>query len=326
MQDIRHDWTRKEIEEIFHLPLLELIYKASEVHKRHHKIGEILVNKLLSVKTGGCTEDCSYCAQSVKYKTKIKVHKLMSAEEVLEKAKEAKAQGVSRFCMGSAWREIRDNRDFPKILEMVRNVKSLGLEVCLTMGMLNEEQAFALKEAGLDTYNHNLDTSPEYYPNVVTTRTYEDRLNTIRNVQKAGINVCTGGILGLGEKESDRIGFLHVLSTLNPHPESVPINVLVPIEGTPLAHNKPVNTWELLRVIATARILMPESIIRLSAGRESMSLEAQALCFIAGANSLFTGDKLLTAENVGVNKDNLMFELLGLSVRKPKSYQYADAE
>ena len=314
--DIRHDWTREEIEEIYTLPLMELIFKAAEVHKKYHKIGEILVNQLISVKTGGCTEDCAYCAQSIRYKTKIKVHKLMSAEEVYQHALEAKKNGANRVCLSSAWREIRDNRDFPKILDMIKKVKSLGLEVCITMGMLTEEQAKQLKEAGLDTYNHNLDTSPEYYPKIITTRTYEDRLNTIKNVQKAGINVCCGGIIGLGEKIKDRIGLLHVLSNLKPHPESVPINVLVPIPGTPLEKNTPPDVWELLRMVATARILMPKSIIRLSAGREKLSTEAQALCFFAGANSIFSGEKLLTVPNTELNKDQQMFKILGL---KPKS-------
>ena len=314
--DIRHDWTREEIEEIFNLPLMELVYKASEVHRKYHEPGEILVNQLISVKTGACTEDCAYCAQSIRYKTKIQVHKLMSAEEVYQHAVEAKESGANRVCLSSAWREIRDNRDFPKILDMVKKVKALGLEVCLTMGMLTEEQAKKLKEAGLDTYNHNLDTSPEYYSKIITTRTYEDRLNTIKNVQKAGINVCSGGIIGLGEKIQDRIGLLHVLSNLDPHPESVPINMLVPIPGTPLEDNTPPDVWELLRMVATARIIMPKSIIRLSAGREKLSYEAQALCFFAGANSIFSGEKLLTVPNSELQRDRKMFQLLGL---KPKS-------
>ena len=314
--DIRYDWTREEIEEIYNLPLMELVFKASEIHRKYHAIGEILVNQLISVKTGGCTEDCAYCAQSIRYKTKINVHKLMSAEEVYQHAVNAKKNGANRVCLSSAWREIRDNRDFPKILEMVKKVKALGLEVCITMGMLTEEQARQLKEAGLDTYNHNLDTSPEYYPEIITTRTYEDRLNTIKNVQKAGINVCCGGIIGLGEKTKDRIALLQVLSNLNPHPESVPINMLVPIPGTPLEKNTPPDTWELLRMIATARIIMPKSIIRISAGREKLSLEAQALCFFAGANSIFSGEKLLTVPNTELQKDQQMFKILGL---KPKT-------
>lgn len=310
---IRQDWTLTEIENLYNTPLLELIQKASGIHQKYQSTGKVQVCVLLSIKTGGCTEDCAYCAQSARYNTEVKVHSLLSVEEVLKKAREAKANKATRFCMGAAWREVRDNQHFEHILEMIKGIKELGMEVCCTLGMLTTTQAKKLKEAGLHSYNHNLDTSASYYPNIVRTHTYEERLQTLENVRKAGIRVCCGGILGLGEQHKDRIEMLHTLSTLPVHPESVPINALVPIKGTPLATNPCVDIWDMVRMIATARILMPQAMLRLSAGRESMNVAEQALCFLAGANSIFSGDKLLTTPNTGSAQDREMFDLLGLS-------------
>ncbi len=315
MSTLRNDWTRGEIAEIYNTPVLELMYRAATVHRQFHDPQEVQVCTLLSVKTGGCSEDCSYCPQSARYKTDIKVERLMDVEEVVAAAKEAKDNGSTRFCMGAAWREVRTNRDFDKVLDMVKGVNGLGLEVCVTLGMLSEEQAQKLKDAGLYAYNHNLDTSKEFYKEIITTRTYEDRLETLENVLKANISVCSGGIIGLGEKEQDRIGLLHTLSTLPEHPESVPVNALVPVEGTPLEDQEKVSVWEMVRMIATARILMPKSMVRLSAGRVRMTLEEQALCFMAGANSIFAGDKLLTTPNPGVVQDAEMFQVLQLKPR-----------
>jgi biotin synthase len=315
MSTLRNDWTRGEIAEIYNTPVLELMYRAATVHRQFHDPQEVQVCTLLSVKTGGCSEDCSYCPQSARYKTDIKVERLMDVEEVVAAAKEAKDNGSTRFCMGAAWREVRTNRDFDKVLDMVKGVNGLGLEVCVTLGMLSEEQAQKLKDAGLYAYNHNLDTSKEFYKEIITTRTYEDRLETLENVRKANISVCSGGIIGLGEKEQDRIGLLHTLSTLPEHPESVPVNALVPVEGTPLEDQEKVSVWEMVRMIATARILMPKSMVRLSAGRVRMTLEEQALCFMAGANSIFAGDKLLTTPNPGVVQDAEMFQVLQLKPR-----------
>ena len=312
----RNDWTREEITEIYNTPLLELIYRAATVHREYQDTAEVQVCTLLSIKTGGCPEDCAYCPQAARYNTGVDVHALMKTEEVLTYAKKARDAGSTRFCMGAAWREVRDNRDFDRVIEMVKGVNELGMEVCCTMGMLSEGQAQRLQEAGLYAYNHNLDTSEEHYSDIITTRTYDDRLTTLNNVRKAGISVCSGGIIGLGETHEDRIGMLHTLSTLPEHPESVPINALVPVAGTPLEHNKKIDIWDMVRMIATARILMPGSMVRLSAGRNDMTVVEQAFCFMAGANSIFAGEKLLTTPNPSFDDDNMMFQLLGLKPRE----------
>ncbi|MCB9256842.1 MAG: biotin synthase BioB [Chitinophagales bacterium] len=308
-------WTKEQISEIYNRPLLQLMYESNEVYKQNFQVGEIVVNTLLSVKTGGCPEDCSYCSQSSKYVTDVKASKMMELEAVIEKAKEAKANGTTRFCISSMGTRVRDNHDFDNVLEMVKAVRAEGLEVCCTLGMLNPEQAGKLKDAGLNAYNHNVDTSDEYYDKIITTRTYQDRLDTLAAVAGSGLNICSGGIIGLGESHEDRIGMLHTLANLPKQPESVPINCLVPIKGTPLENNKRVNVWEMLRMIATARITMPQSVVRISAGREIMSIEEQALCFMAGANSIFAGNKLLTTPNPEIGTDNYMFNLLGLVPR-----------
>lgn len=319
MQDlttIRNNWTREEIAEIYNTPVLELVYKGATVHRQYHNPSEVQVCTLLSVKTGGCPEDCAYCPQAARYRTDVKVQRLLEVDEVLHKAKEAKAAGSSRFCMGAAWREVRDNRDFDKVIDMVKGVNNLGLEVCCTLGMLSHEQALRLKDAGLYAYNHNLDTSEEYYGDIITTRNYQDRLGTIDNVRNAKISVCSGGIIGMGEGDGDRIGMLHTLATLPEHPESVPVNALVPVAGTPLEDQPRVTVWEMIRMIATARIVMPRAMVRLSAGRVRMSLEEQALCFLAGANSIFAGDKLLTTPNPDFVQDQEMFQVLQLKPRQ----------
>lgn len=319
MTEIRTDWTREEIDHIYKKPFLELVFEAAEVHRENQKINEIQVCSLLSIKTGGCSEDCSYCSQSVHHDTELEVEPLLMKEQVVESAKRAKAGGATRFCMGAAWREVRDNRAFDRILEMVKEVKDLDLEVCCTLGMLTESQAEKLKDAGLYAYNHNIDTSEEYYSKICTTRTYQDRLKTLEYVRKAGITVCCGGILGLGESEADRIGMLHTLATLPEHPESVPINTLVQIHGTPLEDNDDVPVWDFIRCIATARITMPKTMVRLAAGRMALSQEAQALAFLAGANSIFAGEKLLTTPNPEFDEDSQFLKILGL---KPKeAYQ-----
>lgn len=312
MTEIRTDWTRDEIRAIYEMPVMELIYKAATVHRENNDPSEVQVCTLLSVKTGGCPEDCAYCPQAARYHTDVEVHKLMPVEDVIASAQEAKANGSTRFCMGAAWREVRDNRDFDRVLEMVKGVNALGLEVCATMGMLTPEQAAKMKEAGLSAYNHNLDTSEENYASIITTRTYKDRINTLENVRNAGIHVCSGGIIGMGESVEDRVGMLHTLATLPAHPESVPVNALVPVEGTPLENQPKVNIWEMVRMIATARIIMPRTRVRLSAGRVRMTHEEQALCFLAGANSIFAGDKLLTTPNNQVNDDQILFDKLNL--------------
>jgi biotin synthase len=308
-------YTKAEIAEIYNSPVLELIYRAATVHRAYHETGEVQVCTLLSVKTGGCPEDCAYCPQAARYHTGVEVHKLMEVEEVIGAAQAAKESGSTRFCMGAAWREVRDNRDFDKVLDMVKGVNGMGMEVCCTLGMLTEEQAEKLREAGLYAYNHNLDTSEEHYGEIITTRTYQDRLSTLEHVRRSGISVCSGGIIGMGEDHDDRIGMLHVLSNLPEHPESVPVNALVPVEGTPLADQPRVSVWEMLRMIATARIIMPKAMVRLSAGRVRMSIEEQALCFLAGANSIFAGDKLLTTPNPEVDADKEMFQTLQLRPR-----------
>ncbi|MFN0047772.1 MAG: biotin synthase BioB [Cytophagales bacterium] len=313
---IKNDWTISEITEIFNRPVLELMYDAATIHRQYNETGEVQVCTLLSVKTGGCPEDCSYCPQAARYHTDVKAQKLMAVDEVLNNAKEAKEAGSTRFCMGAAWREIRDNRDFDNVLEMVKGVNEMGMEVCATLGMLTPEQAEKLKNAGLYAYNHNLDTSADHYDQIITTRKYSDRIDTLENVRKSGISVCSGGIIGMGETENDRISMLHTLATLPQHPESVPVNALVPVEGTPLENQEKVSVWEMVRMIATARILMPRAMVRLSAGRVRMTTEEQALCFLAGANSIFSGDKLLTTPNPGTIEDKAMFNLLGLKPRK----------
>jgi biotin synthase len=314
--DIRNDWTIEEISSIYNRPILELIRAAANVHHRHNETGEVQVCTLLSIKTGGCPEDCAYCPQAARYQTDVTVQALMQTEDVLSYAKKAKEAGSTRFCMGAAWREVRSNRDFDKVIEMVKGVNQLGMEVCCTLGMLNPEQASRLAEAGLYAYNHNLDTSSDYYGEIISTRKYEDRLHTIEHVREAGISVCCGGIIGLGETHEDRIKMLHTLSTMPVHPESVPVNALVRIKGTPLENQPKVDTWDLVRMIATARILMPKAMVRLSAGRTELTVAEQALCFLAGANSIFAGDKLLTTPNPSYDEDNAMFALLGLQPRE----------
>ncbi len=313
---IRNDWSVQEIENVYNTPLLELVYRAATVHRQYNDTGEVQVCTLLSIKTGGCSEDCAYCPQAARYNTGVNVHALMKKEEVLEYAAKAKAAGSTRFCMGAAWREVRDNRDFDRVLDMVKGVNEMGMEVCCTLGMLTADQARKLADAGLYAYNHNLDTSSEYYGEIITTRTYNDRLETLDNVRKAGVSVCCGGIVGLGETHEDRVKMLHTLATLPEHPESVPINALVPVPGTPLADNAKVDVWDMIRMIATARILMPKAMVRLSAGRTSMSVSDQALCFMAGANSIFAGDKLLTTPNPTFDEDMTMFNMLGLQPRE----------
>ena len=307
--------TIDEIKEIYYAPLLELIYRAATVHRQNNETGEVQVCTLLSIKTGGCPEDCAYCPQAARYHTDITVHALMEKEEVLSYAQKAKDAGSTRFCMGAAWREVRSNRDFDRVIEMVRGINEMGMEVCCTLGMLNEEQASRLAEAGLYAYNHNLDTSSDYYGHIISTRNYDDRLQTIEHVRSAGISVCCGGIIGLGETHEDRIKMLHTLSSMPQHPESVPVNALVRIKGTPLENQPKVDVWDMIRMIATARIIMPKAMVRLSAGRTEMTVAEQALCFMAGANSIFAGDKLLTTPNPSFDEDNAMFELLGLKPR-----------
>lgn len=312
---IRNDWTKEEIKEIYSRPIMDLIYDAATVHRSNNDPNEVQVCTLLSVKTGGCPEDCAYCPQAARYHTDVKVHKLMEVGEVLGKAQTAKDNGSTRFCMGAAWREVRDNRDFDKVIEMVKGINEMDMEVCCTLGMLSEDQAQKLKEAGLYAYNHNLDTSEEHYEEIITTRTYDNRLDTLTNVRKANLSVCSGGIIGMGESEDDRIGMLFTLSNLPEHPESVPVNALVPVEGTPLEDQPKVSVWDMIRMIATARIIMPEAQVRLSAGRVRMTMEEQALCFLAGANSIFAGDELLTTPNPDVDQDKVMFQTLNLKPR-----------
>jgi biotin synthase len=316
LKEIRSDWTRVEISEIYHMPILELIHRAGAVHRAFHDAQEVQVCTLLSIKTGGCPEDCAYCPQAARYHTDVTVEKLMQTEQVLESARAAKDSGSTRFCMGAAWREVRDNSDFDKVLDMVKGVCDLGMEVCCTLGMLSAEQANKLKQAGLYAYNHNLDTSEDHYQEIITTRSYDDRLNTLEHVREAKISVCSGGIIGLGESVQDRIDMLHTLSNLPEHPESVPVNALVPVEGTPLEDQEKVEVWDMVRMIATARIIMPRAMVRLSAGRIRMNTEEQALCFLAGANSIFAGDKLLTTPNPDVASDKELFQKLNLKPRK----------
>jgi biotin synthase len=321
---IRHDWTRDEVTALFNLPFADLIFKAQTVHRAHFDPNAVQVSTLLSIKTGGCPEDCGYCPQSAKFDTGVKADKLMAAEAVVAEARKAKAAGASRFCMGAAWRSPKD-RDVEKVAHLIREVKALGLETCATLGMLEAPQARALKEAGLDYYNHNLDTSEEFYSSIITTRTYQDRLDTLANVREAGMHVCCGGIVGMGESVEDRAGLLMTLANLPQHPESVPINMLVQVKGTPLAGSQQVAPLDFVRTIAVARILMPESFVRLSAGREEMSEEMQALCFLSGANSIFYGEKLLTTANPLAESDNALFAKLGLKKLEPRTSVQAAA-
>jgi biotin synthase len=309
---VRSDWTRDAVREIYGRPLLELIFAAQQIHRQFHDPHRIQMCRLLSIKTGGCPEDCGYCPQSAHYDAGVQNQSLMNVAQVYEAAKKAREEGASRFCMGAAWREVHDGRDFDTVLEMVRAVASLNLEVCCTLGMLTVDQARRLAAAGLTAYNHNLDTSPEFYGQIITTRRYEDRLRTIGAVRSAGITVCCGGIIGMGESDEDRIGLLHQLAILDPHPESVPINMLVRVQGTPLADAAPVDPLVMARMIATARLLMPASMVRLSAGRNSLSREAVTLCFLAGANSIFVGEKLLTTPNPDRDEDDRLLKDLGL--------------
>lgn len=317
MSTTKHDWTKQEIIEIYNMPLMDLLYKAATIHREHHDPNIVQVSTLLSIKTGGCPEDCGYCPQAARYHTDIEGNDLMSVQQVKAQALRAKASGSSRVCMGAAWRNVKDGPEFDQVLEMVRTINKLDMEVCCTLGMLTENQAKRLAEAGLYAYNHNLDTSQEYYKDVISTRDYQDRLKTIDNVRKTNVTVCSGGIIGMGESVEDRAGMLVALASLNPQPESVPINALVAVEGTPLEDQKPVEIWEMIRMVATTRIVMPQTQVRLSAGRTQMSHEGQALCFFAGANSIFAGDKLLTTPNPDVNEDMKMFEALGLVPQKP---------
>ena len=316
MSELRNNWTKEEIAEIYNRPLLDLIYQAATVHRENKDYSEVQISSLLSIKTGGCTEDCSYCPQAARYQTDVEVQALMSVDQVTEAAQKAKDGGASRLCMGAAWREVRDNRDFDRVLEMVKSVNAMDMEVCCTLGMLTENQAQRLADAGLYAYNHNLDTSEDDYKRIITTRTFDDRLKTIDNARKAKLTVCSGGIIGLGETVEDRISMLKTLSNMVKHPESVPINALVPVKGTPMQDQPKVPIWDMVRMIATARIIMPKTVVRLSAGRTEMSLTDQAFCFMAGANSIFAGDKLLTTPNPAFNEDMAMFELLGLKPRE----------
>lgn len=309
---LRHDWTREEIQKIYRQALPELLFSAQQAHRQFHDPARVQFCQLLSVKTGGCPEDCSYCPQSAHYSTEVTRGGLLPVDEVLEFAKRARSEGATRFCMGAAWRNVQEGEDFENILKMVRGVAKFGMEVCCSLGMLDDSQAERLAEAGLTAYNHNLDTSPEFYGQIITTRNYDDRLRTLASVRKAGVTVCCGGIIGLGESENDRIGLLQQLSALNPHPESVPINALVRVTGTPLEQADSLDPLVFVRTIATARILMPASMVRLSAGRKALSREAVALCFVAGANSLFIGEKLLTTANPEPQDDMAMLQSLGL--------------
>ncbi|RUM31682.1 MAG: biotin synthase BioB [Alteromonas sp.] len=316
---IRNDWTKAEVEALFAMPFNDLLFNAQVVHRQHFNPNEVQVSTLLSIKTGACPEDCKYCPQSARYDTGLEKERLLEIEKVIQRAKEAKQVGSTRFCMGAAWRNPRD-RDMPYILKMVEEVKSLGLETCMTLGMLTRDQAVALKQAGLDYYNHNLDTSPEYYGDIITTRTYQDRLNTLENVRAAGMNVCSGGIVGMGETVSDRASMLVQLANLPEQPQSVPINMLVKVKGTPLDSVEDLDYFEFIRTIAVARITMPKSHVRLSAGREAMNEQMQALCFMAGANSIFYGCKLLTTSNPDTHEDVMLFKKLGINTERTRDY------
>jgi biotin synthase len=322
---IRHDWSITDALAVYSQPFPDLLFQAQTIHRQHHNPHEVQRSTLLSVKTGGCPENCSYCPQSAHYDTGVERHSVLPKEVVRAKAEQAKEAGSTRFCMGAAWREVKDGKDFDAIIDLVKEVKSVGLEVCCTLGMLTESQAQRLQEAGCYAYNHNLDTSPEYYGEIISTRTYQDRLRTLDNVRKSGMTVCCGGIVGMGESVEDRLGLLVQLANQNPQPESVPINMLVRVEGTPLANEAEVDRIEFVRMIATARILMPQSMVRLSAGRTQMSDEMQALCFSAGANSIFAGERLLTTPNPGEDHDNKLMKRLGMHFRKDEAAATAQA-
>jgi biotin synthase len=328
MSITRHDWTKDEIIAIYNKPLMELLYEAATIHREHHDPNVVQISTLISLKTGGCSEDCGYCPQAKRYHTSIETNPFMTVEDVKVQATKAKEGGSSRVCMGAAWRNVKDGAEFDQVLEMVRTINKMDLEVCCTLGMLTENQAQRLAEAGLYAYNHNIDTSEEYYKEVISTRGFEDRLQTIENVRKTNITVCSGGIIGMGESIEDRAGMLVALSTLDPMPESVPINALVPVEGTPLEAEKSVEIWDMIRMIATTRIVMPATQVRLSAGRINWNREGQAMCFFAGANSIFSGDKLLTTPNNDLNEDKKMFEILGLKNQQPfaKTYKRVSVE
>lgn len=333
MSEIRHNWSKTEILSIYQKPLMELLYEAATVHRSHHDPNTVQVSTLLSIKTGGCPEDCGYCPQAARYHTNIEGNELMSVGQVKAQALRAKASGSSRVCMGAAWRNVKDGPEFEQVLEMVRTINKLDMEVCCTLGMLTENQAKRLAEAGLYAYNHNLDTSAEYYKDIISTRAFEDRLETIDNVRKSNVTVCSGGIIGMGESLEDRAGMLVALAALNPQPESVPINALVAVAGTPMEEMKPIAIWDMIRMVATTRIVMPLTQVRLSAGRTDMSREGQAMCFFAGANSIFAGDKLLTTPNPDVNEDMAMFSTLGLrpqkafaKINQPKTVEAADSQ
>ena len=315
LSKIHSNWTFEDASAIYNQPLLELVYEAASIHREFHETSEVQVCTLLSVKTGGCPEDCGYCPQAARYNTDVAAQKLLSVDEVVLAAKRAKQAGSTRFCMGAAWREVKDNADFDNVLDMITQVSDMGLEVCGTLGMATEEQLQKMKYAGLHAYNHNVDTSEDFYGDIISTRNYNDRLETLKNTRKANVSICSGGIIGMGESDADRINMLLTLATLDKHPESVPINSLVSIDGTPLQNQMSVSSWEMVRMIATARIMMPGSMVRLSAGRTEMSPEAQALCFMAGANSIFAGDRLLTTPNPSLSEDEQLFSELGLYPR-----------
>lgn len=317
LMQTRHNWSKEEIIAIYNKPMMELLYEAATIHRQNHDPNVVQVSTLLSIKTGGCPEDCGYCPQAARYHTDIETNDLMSVSQVKAQALRAKSIGSSRVCMGAAWRNVKDGEEFDQVLEMVRTINKLDMEVCCTLGMITENQAQRLAEAGLYAYNHNLDTSEDYYDDIISTRAFDDRLKTIENVRKTNVTVCSGGIIGMGESIEDRAGMLVALSTLNPQPESVPINALVAVEGTPLEDQKPVEIWEMVRMVATTRIIMPETQVRLSAGRTNMTEEGQTLCFFAGANSIFAGDKLLTTPNPDINQDMALFGKLGLNPQKP---------
>jgi len=324
--DIRYDWSTDEILELLEMPLMELVYRAQTVHRAYQKDNAVQLASLMSIKTGACPEDCKYCPQSAHYSnsTGLQREKLLEVEPVLKAAQIAKDEGSTRFCMGAAWRQVRDGEEFDRVLDMVRGVKNMGMEACVTLGMLNPDQAARLKEAGLNAYNHNLDTSPEFYSEIITTRTYEDRLDTLQNVRDAGIGLCTGGIIGMGETMRDRARMIEVLSSITPHPESVPINALVPVEGTPMEKLEEVSSIELVRMIAAARITMPKARVRLSAGRSSLNREAQLLCIMAGANSIFYGEKLLTTGNNDAIEDRELLKEAGLDMLAPEACPVID--
>lgn len=308
----KKNWSTEEIEALYNLPFLDLVYKAASIHRENHDANKVQISSLISIKTGGCSEDCGYCPQAARYHTEVKIHDLLPVNQVKAQALRAKSNGISRLCLGAAWRNVKDNADFDQVLDMVREVTKLDMEVCCTLGMLTENQAKRLEEAGLYAYNHNIDSSEDYYKEVISTRAFEDRLETIGNVRKTSITVCSGGIIGMGESVSDRCGMLKVLANMTPQPESVPINALVAVEGTPLEEQEPISIFEFVRMVATARIVLPKTQVRLSAGRTQMSQEGQTLCFLAGANSIFAGDKLLTTPNPDVNEDKKLFKILGI--------------